>query len=619
MSDTKPEKPKKIKKPKKPKKRDLELLYQVGGIFAVIFVIVIAIIAFIQVKGSTDTYLEAKQEFMKPLAEKLEAYYEYLGRPGVVFDQWLAEPLLSTGLSISSEGDEFYDELTKDFPLVNMDAEFQIPDYDPEEWENYTPRQRMLLASYLYQEIWMYQLISMFQTNNQQIYVLDVSREHWGSVYLDLKPEEVKAIMAASYAGDYSDFNYHLGEDYSDLLDGLKSINKVISTRKTIFERYDSPKDGKYYYLCIIPIQSDGVVRGVFILSHDWSEFHSSLISKLFFIVAISALLLIAASIVLLIFIYRAAIRPLRKVQKGVREYMVTKQSNPVVSKMEQIKQRNEFGVLADDVSHMVVEIDRHTAEITKLSGERERVATELSLASNIQAGVLPTDFPTRKDFELYASMTPAKEVGGDLYDFFDIDETHVGLVIGDVSGKGIPASLFMMISKLLIQEYGKTELSPARVLTNANKTLCANNTNDMFVTVWFGILDLETGKIKAASAGHEFPIMKNPDGDFEIVKDRHGFVLGAMELSRYKEYEIELKPGGGTLLVYTDGAAEATNAENELFGTDRMIEALNEHPGDHPKEVVDHLTEAINAFVGDAPQFDDLTMLCVRYNGQGA
>jgi len=293
----------------------------------------------------------------------------------------------------------------------------------------------------------------------------------------------------------------------------------------------------------------------------------------------------------------------------------VTKNSQSIVDQLSEIRQRNEFGVLADDVSHMVVEINRHTYQIAKLSGERERVATELSLAANIQMGVLPVDFPKEKDYELYASMTPAKEVGGDLYDFFDIDETHIGLVIGDVSGKGVPASLFMMIAKLLIQEYGKTETSAATVLAKANKTLCANNTNDMFVTAWFGILDRTTGKITAASAGHEFPIMRDPDGEYRLIKDRHGFVLGAMDISKYKEYELELKPGG-TLLVYSDGAPEATNASDELFGTDRMLEAMNKYPEDHPKEVIEHLTEAINEFVGDAPQFDDLTMLCIRYNG---
>ena len=211
--------------------------------------------------------------------------------------------------------------------------------------------------------------------------------------------------------------------------------------------------------------------------------------------------------------------------------------------------------------------------------------------------------------------MTPAKEVGGDLYDFFDIDETHLGLVIGDVSGKGVPASLFMMIAKLLIREYAMAGGNPAEVLGKANKTLCENNKNEMFVTAWFGILDRTTGKIIAASAGHEFPILRDPDGEYRLIKDKHGFVLGGMDISRYRDYELELKPGG-TILVYTDGAPEATNASDELFGTDRMLESLNRHLSDPPRELVEHLKEDIDAFVGDAPQFDDLTALCVQWNG---
>ena len=609
---------KKEKGPKKPKiKRNQKLLIQVGIIIGVIFSMVIGVSAFILVKGSIDTYLESKQEFMKPIAEKLKGYYDYLARPGVFFDLWLEEPNLVTSIPITDAGNTYNDELIADFPIVGVNNEFELPDYDPDELENYTQRQRFLLASYMYQDIWLYEIISLFQSDHQRMMCIDVSDEHWGAVYHDINYEELQEIMAldSTEASEDDVGFYHLGEDYSDILKEIKSIDKVKEYHRTVFERYESRKDGNYYYLCVMPIVSDNEVRAVLVFSYDWSDFHSSLMKKLIILVVVSGLVLVLASVLLLFFINRSAIRPLARVQQGVREYMVTKNSQSIVDQLSEIRQRNEFGVLADDVSHMVVEINRHTYQIAKLSGERERVATELSLAANIQMGVLPVDFPKEKDYELYASMTPAKEVGGDLYDFFDIDETHIGLVIGDVSGKGVPASLFMMIAKLLIQEYGRTETSAATVLAKANKTLCANNTNDMFVTAWFGILDRTTGKITAASAGHEFPIMRDPDGEYRLIKDRHGFVLGAMDISKYKEYELELKPGG-TLLVYSDGAPEATNASDELFGTDRMLEAMNKYPEDHPKEVIEHLTEAINEFVGDAPQFDDLTMLCIRYNG---
>ena len=591
-------------------KEDWKLLFQVGLFFAIIFPLLIGVSTLLQVKGNIYSYLEAKQEFLKPLSSKMIKYFDYMGNPGWFFDFWARYPEVAN-VYMNTE-DDYYREMSNDFPFKPEVVDFDLPSYDPDKLDTYTKRQKGQLAVYMYQEILTFELLSIFQMQNEQFMVIDVSDELWGTCYYDSSD-----YMDILWSDDeLSEDQNSLGKDYGEVLNALSGIKDVKRTKTTTFERFDSPKDGNYYYLCMAPILSKGEVRAVLILSNDWSDYHSTVMRQLLLIVGISALVILVASILLLYLINRSAIRPLGKVQKGVREYIVTKQSAPIVQKMNEIRQRNEFGVLADDVSQLVVEMDRHTSEIEKLTGERERVATELSLAANIQMGVLPVNFPNEPDYEIHASMTPAKEVGGDLYDFFDIDDTHLGLVIGDVSGKGVPASLFMMISKLLIQEYGKSNISPAMVLAKANQTLCKNNTNDMFVTVWFGILDRTTGKITAASAGHEFPILRDPDGEFRLIKDRHGFVLGGMEMSRYKDYELELQPGG-TLLLYTDGAAEATNAENELFGTDRMLDALNQHLDDHPKEVIAHLTEAIEAFVGDAPQFDDLTMLCVRYNGQ--
>ena len=192
--------------------------------------------------------------------------------------------------------------------------------------------------------------------------------------------------------------------------------------------------------------------------------------------------------------------------------------------------------------------------------------------------------------------MKPAKEVGGDFYDFFLIDEDHLGLVIADVSGKGVPAALFMMIAK-------------------TNEALCSNNQVDMFVTVWIGILELSTGKLQAANAGHEYPVLKHPDGRFELFRDKHGFVLGGIEGAKYKEYELQMEPGA-KLFVYTDGVPEATDAENRMFGLERMMEALNREPDAVPGRILENVHEAVNIFVRDAEQFDDLTMLCLEYKG---
>ncbi|MCR5587840.1 MAG: serine/threonine-protein phosphatase [Lachnospiraceae bacterium] len=247
------------------------------------------------------------------------------------------------------------------------------------------------------------------------------------------------------------------------------------------------------------------------------------------------------------------------------------------------------------------------------------RIGTELSLATNIQTSMLPhifPAFPMRSEFDIYASMDPAKEVGGDFYDYFLIDDDHLGMVIADVSGKGVPAALFMMASKIILQSVAIMGYSPAEVLKRTNDSICSNNEAEMFVTVWLGILELPTGKLTMANAGHEYPTIRQPGGEFELFNDKHGFVIGGMEGMSYKEQEIQMQPGS-KLFVYTDGVAEATNSENEMYGTERMINALNIAPDASPEQILKNVRADVDSFVKEAEQFDDLTMLCIEYKGR--
>ena len=249
------------------------------------------------------------------------------------------------------------------------------------------------------------------------------------------------------------------------------------------------------------------------------------------------------------------------------------------------------------------------------LALEKERIATELSLASRIQANFLPKQVPDRHEVSIAASMTPAKEVGGDLYDYFFIDDDHLCLAIGDVSGKGVPASLFMMLASALIHHVAMHETSPAKILTEVNAEICNRNPEEMFVTVWLGVLELSTGILTAANAGHEYPAVRHPGEAFDLLKDRHGFVVGGMEGIRYRDYTVQLEPGS-RMFFYTDGVPEATNISEELFGTQRMVDALRTKENESPEELLNAVNQAVAAFVGKAPQFDDLTMLCIQYNG---
>jgi sigma-B regulation protein RsbU (phosphoserine phosphatase) len=284
------------------------------------------------------------------------------------------------------------------------------------------------------------------------------------------------------------------------------------------------------------------------------------------------------------------------------------------------IRTGDEIENLSLIMADMERDLKEHEDNLTKVTAEKERISTELSLATRIQANMLPSiypAFPERREFDIYASMDPAKEVGGDFYDFFLVDDDHLYLAMADVSGKGVPAALFMMASKIILANNAKMGKSPAQILKDTNNTICLNNKEEMFVTVWLGILELSTGKLVAANAGHEYPIVRQPGGSFELFRDKHGFVLGLKKGKKYTEYGFTLQKGG-TLFVYTDGVPEATNAETAMFGTDRLVETLAETGSEKPRELLESVHAAVNGFVGDAPQFDDLTMLGITLNERG-
>ena len=246
------------------------------------------------------------------------------------------------------------------------------------------------------------------------------------------------------------------------------------------------------------------------------------------------------------------------------------------------------------------------------------RMGAELSMATDIQASQLPRlfpAFPNRPEFDVFASMTPAKEVGGDFYDFFLVDDDHIGLVMADVSGKGVPAALFMMVARVLIKSHLQNGESVSEALSSVNDQLCESNEAEFFVTVWVAVIQISTGKGTAANAGHEHPALRRADGQYELVVYRHSPAVATMEGVSFKEHSFDLHPGD-SLFVYTDGVAEATNANDELFGSERMLQALNRNPDAVPEEVLSNVMDGINTFVAGAEQFDDITMLCMKYNG---
>ncbi|MBO5543969.1 MAG: PP2C family protein-serine/threonine phosphatase [Oscillospiraceae bacterium] len=314
----------------------------------------------------------------------------------------------------------------------------------------------------------------------------------------------------------------------------------------------------------------------------------------------------------------RTMIRPIQSLKQDTDQLVEMLDHDEVY--VSDVRTGDELEALAHSVEEMDRNLKHYVRENAAITAERERLNTELALAAGIQADMLPgvfPPFPDRKEFELYAVMDPAREVGGDFYDFFLIDEDHLGLGIADVSGKGIPAALFMMKTMTLLRSCVLAGLGPKQALEQLNDQIAANNSESMFVTVWLGILEISTGRLTAVNAGHEYPILKSPEGCYELLRDRHGVAAGGMEGICYREYELQLEPGS-ILFVYSDGLPEANDPAGRLFGTDRVLRALNSAPGQSPEETMNTVRAAVDAFVGDAEQFDDLTMLCLAYAGPG-
>ena len=313
-------------------------------------------------------------------------------------------------------------------------------------------------------------------------------------------------------------------------------------------------------------------------------------------------------------YVRRILIRPLKTLHHAAIGLVESQMENLSDFKVD-LHTGDELEDLSDSFRYMVSELNEYIRNLSRVTAEKERIGAELDVARHIQASMLPCIFPAfpeRHEFDIYASMTPAKEVGGDFYDFFLVDDDHLAIVMADVSGKGVPAALFMMISKTLLKSAAQSGLSPKAVLEKVNNQLCENNDAEMFVTVWLGILEISTGKMKCANAGHEYPAIMRRGGGFQLFKDKHGLVLAGMEGARYREYELELNEGD-RLFVYTDGVPEATNADTILYGTDRMLHALNEAKDRSCCELLASLHRDVDAFVGAADQFDDITMLCIE------
>lgn len=279
------------------------------------------------------------------------------------------------------------------------------------------------------------------------------------------------------------------------------------------------------------------------------------------------------------------------------------------------VRTNEEFASLSDDINSTVVTLKHYIAEAAA------RIDRELEFARSIQHSAIPTVFPPypgHSEFDIYATMDTAKEVGGDFYDFYFVGENRLGFLIADVSGKGIPAAMFMMTAKTIIKGYAESGKPVDEVFTTANEKLCESNDAGMFVTAWMGVLDTVTGKVEFANAGHNPPLVRHAGGGFEYLRSKPCFILAGMDGIKYRKNEFTLAPGD-EIYLYTDGVTEATDSENNLYGEERLLALLNSMGDLSGEEICRAVKADIDAFVGDAPQFDDITMLYLKYNGGDA
>ena len=448
-------------------------------------------------------------------------------------------------------------------------------------------------------------IVAIDEETNRMIYLIDSDPDMktfcWPGTWDTYKPHEISVLV---YGKRVSALQRQLGlrDRPQATITYLPAYGLRCTGGTTLY------KEGKYTVMLCLDEKLDHMITSskIFLVEYN----------ILMFIV------IFLISIISVALIRRSMVRPIRQMAGAARDYAEDKQSGESSSnhfKDLNIQSGDEIEELSLTMSDMETSLAEYVANLTEVTAEQEHIRTELNLASRIQATMLPSTFPAfpeRDEFDIFALMHPAREVGGDFYDFFLIDDDHLAMMIADVSGKGIPAALFMMGSKIILDNRIMDTGSPAFALEQANDMIMTNNQEEMFVTVWIGILEISTGRIVASNAGHEKPLVIHPDGHAEMIRDKNGFVVGGMENMKYRDYELKLEPGS-KLILYTDGVPEASTAANDQFGMVRLLEVVNGMKDVSAQEALESIENAVKEFVGEDEQFDDMTMLCLQYNGK--
>ncbi len=411
------------------------------------------------------------------------------------------------------------------------------------------------------------------------------------------------------------EYSYTLGDSGSFNPDYIQELYDIAVTGRRSESYFFSNGDYGYNTAAIEPvIDENGEVFALAAVEIPMVTLQVSLRQYLVYAVLVTVALIVLFILAYVMYLYRYVVHPINQIAQGTGAFV--ENNNHMSELLSQIKTNDEIQYLAESFMKMETDIERYINNLTKVTAEKERIGVELDVATNIQKSMLPSIFPAfpeRKEIDIYATMNPAKEVGGDFYDFFMVDERHLAIVMADVSGKGVPAALFMVIGKTLIKDHTQTGKDLGEVFSEVNDLLCESNSEGLFITAFEGVLDLVTGEFRYVNAGHEIPFICKKGGVFEPYKIKAAFVLAGMEGMRYKCGSMELEPGD-KVFQYTDGVTEATSSAQELYGMERLGRVLADNASLSPTDLLPKVKEDIDAFVGEAPQFDDITMLCLEY-----
>lgn len=589
------------------KKIRVSLLFQIAMLF-IVGVILIGVISTIALYGFSTRYVMERLETSGGnTAEDLKGFiYDYPAH------DWLLRYWYEHAEDMDIEYDAVYNDGTgteeKYVLLARSHPEFNLEYATTEEVKALPPEDQKLYAEIVYS--WLIDRIDYMQMAYDLDYFFCVVTE---------EPYEQQFILFIA-ADEGEERGNERGQIYpiAKRIKVIQEIQEAMRGAVSGKPQVALSKDRKFFdYFYYMTSFDDHDV--LIVLTINGLRIKEEVIGYLKDFGRLFAILLVALAAGCMLMLYYMVLSPLKKVHENISLYKETKDSRTVAENLLKIDSHNEIAELSADLAEMTEELTAYMEQNEEAIAKEEHDRTELALAGKIQAAMLPSVFPPypdRKDFEIYASMSPAREVGGDFYEFFLVDDSHLCMMIADVSGKGIPAALFMMAAKILLEHNVKMGKSPAQVLSDVNTAICNKNVADMFITVWLGIIDLGCGKMICANAGHEYPILKKAGGLYEIVKDKHDLVLGAMKELDYSEYELSMDPGS-SLFVYTDGLTEAVDPDQKMFGTDRIVEELNREPDRSPEEVLRGMKEAVDEFVKGQESFDDLTMVGFSYHGQ--